>query len=111
MMPVPCQRQWERAVPGVALATAWTCGWPGTCAVVGAVALTAVYRLVAEQSRRKLLLDIYLNAPAGTEVVQDDGPAGPAMCVRVGPGGRPGPAAAAGMLARSGWGLAPGSRS
>jgi hypothetical protein len=111
MMPVPGQRQWERAVPGVALAASWTGGWPGACAVIGAVALTGVYRLLAEQSRRRLLLDICLNAPAGTEVVQDDGTAGPAMRVQVGTGGRPGPAATAGMLARSAWGFAPGSRS
>jgi hypothetical protein len=102
MMSIPAQRRWEPAVPVAAL----TGGWPGTCAVAGAIALTAVYRLLAEQSRRRLLLDIYLNAPAGTEVVQDDGPAGPAMRVRVGNGSRPGPGAAAGVLARSVRGIA-----
>lgn len=110
MMSIPAQRRWEPAVSVAALAAAWTDGWPGTCAVVGAVALTAVYRLLAEQSRRGLLLDIYLNAPAGTEVVQDDGPAGPAMRVRVGNGSRPGLGTTAGVLAGSVRSIAPGSR-
>ena len=70
MMPVPGQRPWERAIPGLTLAASWTGGWPGACAVVCVVALIAVYRLLAEQSRRRLLLDIYLNAPSGTEVVR-----------------------------------------
>lgn len=109
-MPIPAQRQWERAIPVVALAAAWTGGWPGACAVTGAVALTAVYRLAAEQARRRLLLDICLNAPAGTEVVQDGGATGPALRVRVGNGSRPGPAAAARALARSVRSIAPGSQ-
>jgi len=108
-MSIP-ERRWEPAVPVAALTAAWTGGWPGTCAVVGAVALTVAYRLRAERSRRRLLLDIYLNAPAGTEVVQDDGPAGPAMRVRVGNGSRPGLGATAGRLACSVRGIAPGSR-
>jgi len=110
MMSIPARRRWEPGVPLAALAAAWTGGWPGTCAVVSAVALTTVYRLRAEQSRRRMLLDICLNAPAGTEVVQDDGPAGPAMRVRVGNGSRPGLEAAAGALARSVQRIGPGSR-
>ena len=110
MMSIPAQRRWEWAVPVVALASAWTGVWPGACTVAGAVALTAVYRLVAEQSRRRLLLDICLNAPAGTEVVQDGGLTGPAMSVRVGNGSRPGPVVTAGVLARSVRGIAPGRR-
>jgi hypothetical protein len=110
MMSIPAQRRWEPAVPVAALTVAWTGGWPGTCAVAGAVALTVVYRLLAEQSRRRLLLDIYLHAPAGTEVVQDDGSAGPAMRVRVGNGSRPGLADTAGALACPVRSIAPGSR-
>jgi hypothetical protein len=110
MMSIPAQRRWEPGVPVAVLAAAWTGGWPGTCAVVGAVALTGVYRLLAEQSRRRLLLDICLNAPAGTEVVQDGGPAGPAIRVRVGNGSRPGLGATAGALAGSVRSIAPRSR-
>lgn len=109
-MSIPAQQRWELAVPGAALAAAWTGGWPGAYAVVGTVALTAVYRLLAEQSRRRLLLDICLNAPAGTEVVQDGGPDGPAMSVRVGNGSRPGPAVTARALARSVRSIAPESQ-
>jgi hypothetical protein len=109
MMSIPAQRRWEPGVPVAVLAAAWTGGWPGPCAVVGAVALTGVYRLLAEQSRRGLL-DICLNAPAGTEVVQDGGPAGPAIRVRVGNGSRPGLGATAGALAGSVRSIAPRSR-
>jgi hypothetical protein len=113
MMSIPARRRWERAVPGVTLAASWAGGWPGACAVVFAVTLTALYRLLAEQSRRRMLLDIYLNAPAGTEVVQGRGPAGPPMRVRVGNGSRPESAATATVrtLAHAGRSPAPGSRS
>jgi hypothetical protein len=85
-MPIPPGARWS---PGTALAACWAAGWPGACAVVSVVVLTAIYRLLAERERRKVLLDIYLNAPAGTEVVQGRGPAGPPMRVRVGNDNQP----------------------
>jgi hypothetical protein len=87
-MPIPpCARWREHLVPGAALAACWTAGWPGACAVVSTVVLVAVYRLLCEHERRKMLLEVYLNAPAGTEVFQGGGPTGPPMRVRVGNGG------------------------
>jgi hypothetical protein len=89
-MPIPPGARWS---PGAALAACWAAGWPGACAVVSVVVLTAIYRLLAVRERRKVLLDIYLNAPAGTEVVQGGWHAGPPMWVRVGNDYQP-PAAA-----------------
>lgn len=57
--------------------------WPYTAAVL---AVTAVYRLLAERSRRKTLVEVVTRAPAGTIVVMEKGPGGPAMWVRVGDG-------------------------
>jgi hypothetical protein len=57
--------------------------WPYTAA---ALAATAVYRLLAEQARRKTLVDLVSRAPAGTIVVMEKGPGGPAMWVKVGDG-------------------------
>jgi hypothetical protein len=56
--------------------------------MVSVVLLMVIYRLVAERERRRVLLDIYLSAPAGTEVVHDGGPAGPSLRVQVGDGVR-----------------------
>jgi hypothetical protein len=57
--------------------------WPYTAAVL---AVTAVYRLLAERARRKTLVDLVSRAPAGTIVVMEKGPGGPAMWVKVGDG-------------------------
>ncbi len=57
--------------------------WPYTAAILAA---TAVYRLLAERVRRKTLVDLVSRAPAGTIVVMEKGPGGPAMWVRVGDG-------------------------
>ena len=78
----------ERLGPVVALAACRATGWAGTCAMVSVVLLMVIYRLAAERERRKALLDIYLIAPAGTEVVHDAGPGGPSLRVRVGGGVR-----------------------
>jgi hypothetical protein len=55
--------------------------WPYTAVVL---AVIAVYRLLAEQARRKTLVELVSKAPAGTIVVMENGPGGPAMWVRVG---------------------------
>lgn len=55
--------------------------WPYTAAIL---AVTAVYRLLAERGRRKTLVDLVSHAPAGSIVVMEKGPGGPAMWVKVG---------------------------
>lgn len=51
----------------------------------GAVAaVVAGYRLLAERERRKTLLELAVQAPAGTVVFVDKGPGGPAMWLKVG---------------------------
>jgi hypothetical protein len=67
-----------------ALVAYCTTGWAGMYAVVSVVAMVTIYQLVAERERRRALLDIYLNAPAGTEVIQDGGLAGLSLRVRLG---------------------------
>jgi hypothetical protein len=57
--------------------------WPYVAVVLAA---TDVYRLLAERSRRKTLVDLISHAPAGTIVIMGKGPGGPAMWVRVGDG-------------------------
>jgi hypothetical protein len=57
--------------------------WPYTAAVL---AVTVIYRLLAERTRRKTLVELVSRAPAGTIVVMEKGPGGPAMWVRVGDG-------------------------
>ena len=53
----------------------------------GAVAAAvAGYRLLAERQRRKTLLALVSQAPAGTVVLVDKGPGGPAMWLTVGDG-------------------------
>lgn len=73
--------RWAAASVGVATVHVLT--WPYTAAVLG---VTAVYRLLAEQARRKTLVELVSHAPAGTIVVMEKGPGGPAMWVRVGDG-------------------------
>jgi hypothetical protein len=73
------------AVASAGTAAVHVLAWPYTAAVL---AVTAVYRLLAEQARRKTLVDLVSSAPAGTIVVMEKGPGGPAMWVRVGDGPR-----------------------
>jgi hypothetical protein len=47
--------------------------WPYTAALL---AVTAVYRLLAERARRKTLVDLVSHAPIGTIVVMEKGPGG-----------------------------------
>jgi hypothetical protein len=71
------------AVASAGAAAVHILAWPYTAAVLAA---TAVYRLLAERARRKTLVDLVSRAPAGTIVVMEKGPGGPAMWVRVGDG-------------------------
>jgi len=71
------------AVASAGAATAHVLAWPCTTVVL---AMTAAYRLLAEWTRRKTLVDLVSRAPAGTIVVMEKGPGGPAMWVRVGDG-------------------------
>jgi hypothetical protein len=73
------------AVASAGAAAVHVLAWPYTAAVL---AVTAVYRLLAERARRKTLVDLVSSAPAGTIVVMEKGPGGPAMWVRVGDGPR-----------------------
>jgi hypothetical protein len=69
------------AAAGVGASALHLLAWPYTAAVL---ALTAAYRLLAERARRKTLVDLVSHAPAGTIVVMQKGPGGPAMWIRVG---------------------------
>jgi hypothetical protein len=71
------------AVISVGVAEAHVLAWPYTAVVI---AVAAVYRLVAEQARRKTLVELLSRAPTGTIVVMEKGPGGPAMWVKVGDG-------------------------
>ena len=71
------------AVASAGASAAHVLAWPYTAAVLAA---TAVYRLLAERARRKTLVDLVSQAPAGTIVVMEKGPGGPAMWVKVGDG-------------------------
>jgi hypothetical protein len=72
------------AVASAGATTVHVLAWPYTAA---ALAATAVYRLLAERTRRKTLVDLVSRAPAGTIVVMGKGPGGPAMWIRVGDDG------------------------
>jgi hypothetical protein len=67
--------------------------WWSAVAMVIVIFGILVYRLLAERARRKTLESTYRYAPAGTIVVQGEGPGGPPMRIRVGEGPRPEPAA------------------
>ena len=71
------------AVAGAGAAAVHVLAWPYAAVVLAA---TAVYRLLAERARRKTLIDLVSHAPAGTIVVMEKGPGGPAMWVKVGDG-------------------------
>jgi len=64
--------------------------WPTACAMVVALLILLGYRLVAERSRRRTLIEMCAYAPGGTVIFQKAGPGGPAMCVWIGDGQRPG---------------------
>ncbi len=66
---------------GVGAAAVHVLAWPYTAAVLG---VTAIYGLLAERARRRTLVDLVSRAPAGTIVVLEKGPGGPAMWVRIG---------------------------
>jgi hypothetical protein len=69
------------AVTSAGAAAVHVLAWQYTAAIL---AVTAAYRLLAERARRKTLVDLVSRAPAGTIVVMEKGPGGPAMWVRVG---------------------------
>ena len=71
------------AVSGAGAAAVHMLAWPYIAAVLAA---TAIYRLLAERARRKTVVDVVSHAPAGTIVVMERGPGGPAMWVKVGDG-------------------------
>lgn len=73
------------AVAGAGAVAVHVLAWPYTAVVLAA---GAVYRLLAERARRKTLINLVSGAPAGTIVVMEKGPGGPAMWVRVGEGPR-----------------------
>jgi hypothetical protein len=73
--------RWALASTGAA--AAHVVAWPCTAAIL---VVTAIYRLLAERARRKTLVDLVSHAPAGTVVVMEKGPGGPAMWIRVGDG-------------------------
>ena len=70
-------RRWVLISTG--LAAVHMLAWPYMAV---ASATVAVYRLLAERERRKTLLDLVSRAPAGTIVVMEKGPGGPAMWVK-----------------------------
>ena len=73
------------AAAGAGAAEVHVLAWPYTVAVLAG---TMVYRLLAERVRRRTLVDLVSRAPAGTIVVMEKGPGGPAVWVRVGDGPR-----------------------
>jgi hypothetical protein len=62
--------------------------WSAGCSVIVITLGVLIYRLLAERERRKTLEVTYRHAPAGTVVVQGDGPGVPRMWIRVGEGQR-----------------------
>jgi hypothetical protein len=69
------------AVASAGAAAVHVLAWPYIAVVLAA---TAAFRLLAERARRKTLMDLVSRAPAGTIVVMEKGPGGPAIWVRVG---------------------------
>lgn len=76
-----------------AMIVAHLASWWGACVVIVVIFGILLYRLLAERERRKTLEVTYLYAPANTVVVQEEGPGGPPMWIRVGDGPRPEPSA------------------
>jgi hypothetical protein len=83
MLKLPGGRWWSRA--SLAGAVHWL-GWPGAAVVLAGTVLLAAYRLLAERARRKTLVDVVTRSPAGTVIIMEGGPGGPAMWIRVGNG-------------------------
>jgi hypothetical protein len=87
MSTVPARGWVERAAPVVAHVVSW---WVAAAVLLVTFGILT-YRLLAERARRKTLEATYRYAPAGTVVVQGEGPGGPPMWIRVGEGQRPEP--------------------
>ena len=73
------------------LLAAHVLSWWSAAAMVIVIFGILLYRLLAERARRKTLQSTYRYAPAGTVVVQGEGPGGPPMWIQVGAGPRPEP--------------------
>ena len=65
--------------------------WPIACAMTAVLLVLLGYRLMAEQARRRTLIEACAYAPSGTVIIQETGPGGPAIWVWIGDGRRPGP--------------------
>jgi hypothetical protein len=63
-----------------------TLSWSTACCAIGVMTLAGLFRLLSEWQRRLTLVAIIERARAGTVVVQERGPGGPAMWVQVGYG-------------------------
>jgi hypothetical protein len=68
------------------VAAAHIVAWPYAAVVL---LIATGYRLLAERARRKTLTALVTQAPAGTIVVMEGGPGGPALWLRVGDGPKP----------------------
>jgi hypothetical protein len=64
--------------------------WPVASAMVAVLFTLLGYRVAAEQSRRRTVIEVCTYAPSGTVIVQEAGPGGPAMWVWIGNRQRPG---------------------
>jgi hypothetical protein len=64
--------------------------WPVACAMVTVLLISLGYRVVAERSRRRTLIEVCAYAPSGTVIVLEAGPGGPAMRLWIGDRQRPG---------------------
>jgi hypothetical protein len=65
--------------------------WPVAWVMVAVLFTLLGYRVAAEQSRRRTVIEVCTYAPGGTVMVQEAGPGGPAMWVWIGDRQRPGP--------------------
>jgi hypothetical protein len=64
--------------------------WPVVCAMTAVLLVLLGYRLMAEQARRRTLIETCAYAPGGTVIIQEAGPGGPAIRVWIGGGQRQG---------------------
>jgi hypothetical protein len=88
-IPTPPRLPWKASHVSWGVLTAGPMfGWPGAFAAVSIGLLAGIYQLLVYRERRKILLDIYLNAPPSTEVILIGGTAEPTMRVVLGAGGR-----------------------
>jgi hypothetical protein len=79
----PCEPDWLDRPFGM---LAQAASLKSACIMLVALAVVAILRLLFEWQRRTTLVDLVERAPAGTVVVQEGGPGGPAMWVQVGHG-------------------------